>query len=211
LLGRLGFFRIGAVGAVGPAKLFKFGGEARAGHGVVFAGLACFPISDLTAQKSLDVRYTRCHAPEIDPLTLRSGCGKSGAAHRFAYDEAGMTNRIYKNPFIDRQQVEFLERRYIEDSRHKDKISDEVAFAAGKCIRNNSNVGESLGKIFQWKLQTFRKRFRWVTAFPQGICDERIERTISVVLNALEYGDVCKAINEFDNFGGLVYLLLQPF
>lgn len=90
----------------------------------------------------------------------------------------------YSNPFADRRQVIDFEQRYLKGDA-KSQYPDSAALAAGQAILKHDNMRENLQIIFRWKLQSFLKRFNWVTEFPSTeISDNQIQEAMDAAQNA---------------------------
>lgn len=91
---------------------------------------------------------------------------------------------VYSIPFENRQRVIDFEQRYLKGDA-KSPYPDSAALAAGQAILNHEDERGNLRIIFRWKLQSFLKRFKWVTEFPsKEIPDNQIREAMDVARNA---------------------------
>jgi hypothetical protein len=110
----------------------------------------------------------------------------------------------YQRPFESSDQVRALAARYLQS---RALITDDECLRAGFELLNGRELRLNLRLIFQWKLQSFIKRFRWVREFPDEIKmpNESLERILAIIksasageeaaLNALQELDRLKFVN----------------
>jgi hypothetical protein len=73
--------------------------------------------------------------------------------------------------------------------------------AAGASLLRNVDIRSNLRFIFRWKLQSFKNRFPWVRAWPDGIPEEKLSEAVTAAQKATMSNEesIRDALQKLDN------------
>jgi hypothetical protein len=102
------------------------------------------------------------------------------------------------SPFLSDQQVRILVQKYrARDARQP--ITDAQILIAGENLMRGIDLRSNLRLIYQWKLESFLRRFQWAQEFPDGVSDDMLIKAVAAarIANPSDISSVRIALTAF--------------